>query len=73
MLVSAVCSELNIQMSHIMTKPAFGICEQQRRGSSVDEALPGEGGTCSRVPLEKMALFPKNKILIFYVPCSPYF
>ena len=31
----------------------------------------GGGGTCSLVPLEKMALFPKNKILIFYVPCSP--
>ena len=31
----------------------------------------GGGGrcTCSLVPLEKMALFPKNKILIFYVPC----
>ena len=28
-------------------------------------------GTCSLVPLEKMALFPKNKILILYVPCSP--
>ena len=29
------------------------------------------GGSCCLVPLEKMALFPKNKILIFYVPCSP--
>ena len=32
---------------------------------------PSQGDTCSLVPLEKMALFPKNKILIFYVPCSP--
>ena len=46
---------------------------------TLNEALPagswvGRGeGTCSLVPLEKMALFPKNKILIFYVPCSPYF
>ena len=31
----------------------------------------GGGTTCSLVPLEKMALFPKNKILIFFVPCSP--
>ena len=28
-------------------------------------------GTCYLVPLENMALFPQNKILIFYVPCSP--
>ena len=37
-----------------------------------NEALPGVGGgymfPCS---LEKMALFPQNKILILYVPCSP--
>ena len=32
---------------------------------------PSQGDTCSLVPLEKMALFPKNKILISYVPCSP--
>ena len=38
----------------------------------IKELRPSQGaGTCSLVPLEKMALFPKNKILIFYVPCSP--
>ena len=39
----------------------------------IKELTPSRGGegTCSLVPLEKMALFPKNKILIFYVPCSP--
>ena len=39
-----------------------------------NEMRPSRGlgmGTCFLVPLEKMALFPKNKILILYVPCSP--
>ena len=39
--------------------------------ASVNKALPGGGGgACSLVPL-KMALFPKNKTLISYVPRSP--
>ena len=35
---------------------------------------PSQGSTCSLVLLLKnglFPLFPKNKILIFYVPCSP--
>ena len=43
---------------------------------SIHDALPGEGGTCSLVPLKKKSAFslvPQNQNLDFYVPCSLQF